>query len=361
MNILFIGPLPPPITGHSLVDQVLLDELQIHHNVKIVDTNKSSFVSGVDSFERIIQIFRILKVVWSNRKNNDSIYLTISESVAGNLKDLLIYFICYKSLHKMVIHLHGGSFKRDVLDKSKILNFVNKFFIRQLKTIILSGKSHIDIFSGFIDESKIAVIPNFASETLFVDESTVLNKFIKTNPLNILFISNLIEGKGYMELVDAFLGLDENSKNKVIINIAGGADPEHIIKTNFIEKISTEKNIRYHGFINEIQKKTLLKEAHVLCFPSYLLEGQGLVVLEAYASGCVVITTASGGIKDVFEDGINGFQFDIKSASSIQKSIEQILKKPETLLSIAINNWVTACKEYRTKEYTSRVISTLEK
>ena len=149
-------------------------------------------------------------------------------------------------------------------------------------------------------------------------------------------------------------------KQKIIINIAGGADTKHIKKTNFLEKISAEENIHYHGFINDEQKKKLLEEAHILCFPSYLLEGQGLVVLEAYASGCVVITTASGGIKDVFEDGINGYKVDVKSATSIQYSMEQILKSPKELLPIALKNRNIACNEYKVTKYTSRVISVLE-
>jgi glycosyltransferase involved in cell wall biosynthesis len=361
MKILFIGPLPPPITGQSHVDQVLLNELVIHHNIIIVDTNKSSFVSGIDSSKRIFQILNILKIVWSNRNNNDSIYLTISESIAGNIRDILIYFICFKNLHKIVIHLHGGSFKRDVIDKSRMLKLVNKFFIKRFKAIIILGKSHLNIFSEFVEEQRISIIPNFASESLFIDKRIVLKKFAKTNPLKILFISNLIEGKGYMELIDAYLGLDAISKQKIILHIGGAADPEHIKKTKFLERISIEENIHYHGFINEEKKKNLLAEAHILCFPSYLLEGQGVVVLEAYASGCVVITTGSGGIKDVFEDGINGYRIETKSAISIQKTIEKIIRGPEKLLSIALKNRTIASEEYRIKKFTTKVMNILEK
>ena len=361
MNILFIGPLPPPITGHSLVDQVLLDELQLHHNINIVNTNKSSFVSGIYSKQRIDEILNILNQVWSNRNRNDSIYLTISESIPGNIKDILIYFVCYNNLHKIVIHLHGGSFKRDVMDKSRMLKLVNEFFIKRFKTIIISGKSHLNIFSEYVEKKNIAIIPNFASESLFIDKNDILTKYAKTNPLNILFLSNLIEGKGYMDLIDAYFGLDDISKKNVVLNIAGAADPEHIKKTKFLERIANDERIHYHGFIDDEKKKNLLADAHVFCFPSSLLEGQGVVVLEAYASGCVVITTASGGIKDVFENGVNGYKTETKSAISIQHTIEKILQAPEMLLPIALHNRTIASDEYRMKIYTTKVKNILEK
>ena len=60
MKILYLAPLPPPITGHSLVSKVLLDELIKTHKVEIVDLSKDSFREGVDGFKRIFQIINIL-------------------------------------------------------------------------------------------------------------------------------------------------------------------------------------------------------------------------------------------------------------------------------------------------------------
>ena len=92
MRILFIAPLPPPLGGHSLVAKVLYDALVNKHEVEAVNFNKNSFVEGISSFKRIFEIFSILIKVRKGQKNADVIYLTISESFAGNLKDIFIYF-----------------------------------------------------------------------------------------------------------------------------------------------------------------------------------------------------------------------------------------------------------------------------
>ena len=47
MKILFIAPLPPPITGHSLVSKVLLDYIVQKDEVFIVNLSKDSLKEGV--------------------------------------------------------------------------------------------------------------------------------------------------------------------------------------------------------------------------------------------------------------------------------------------------------------------------
>ena len=100
MKILFIAPLPPPITGQSLASKVFLDELVKSHTVEVINLSKESYKHGVTSFKRIIQVVALLKEVLHKRENADIIYFTISESFAGNLKDILIYLICFKSLRR---------------------------------------------------------------------------------------------------------------------------------------------------------------------------------------------------------------------------------------------------------------------
>ena len=69
------------------------------------------------------------------------------------------------------------------------------------------------------------------------------------------------------------------------------------------------------------KKRRLFAEAHVFCLPTYYsyYEGQPISILEAYASGCVVITTDHGGICDIFKDKINGFRVEKRSCLSIKK------------------------------------------
>ena len=109
MKIVVIAPLPPPVTGQSLAVQTLVESLLGSEDVKVIDSTKKGFQQGISSFSRLQDIAGILMTVWRFRRSADVIYFNVSQSIAGNLKDLLIYAICCNRLNKMVIHLHGGA------------------------------------------------------------------------------------------------------------------------------------------------------------------------------------------------------------------------------------------------------------
>ena len=221
MKVLFIAPLPPPITGHSLASKIFNDELLNKHEVKTINLSKNSFKGGIDSLSRIKDVIIILCKTLFNSYNSDRIYLTISESFAGNIKDLLIYLICFSKLNKFYIHLHGGSIKNLLFNKNFILFEINKIFIKRLAGIIVLGESHVSTFSDFVSMNKIHVVPNFSEDYLFLNDVEILEKNTNLEKINILFLSNMQVEKGFQELFQAFLQLDFQYKDKIILDFAG--------------------------------------------------------------------------------------------------------------------------------------------
>lgn len=349
MKILFIAPLPPPVTGHSLAAEELFNELSLKNDIKLVNLSKDSFKGGADTFKRFFEISSIIRKVFKFRRA-DTLYLTISESFAGNIKDLIIYLICFKQLPKMFIHLHGGSIKKLLFDKYRIIYGINKFFISRMAGAIVLGPSHLEIFKGMLPVEKIHIVPNFAHENLFLEQENIISKFENLAPVKFLFLSNLISGKGYLELLDAYISLEKNIKKRISLNFAGAFESENQ-KESFLMKIENLKMVNYHGIVGGDEKMKLFSESHVFCLPTYLFEGQPISILEAYAAGCVVLSTTSGGIVDIFQDGINGYEVPPASVSGIKKVIEQIVNDSSKLQIIGINNRKSAEELYRTSIY----------
>ena len=117
MKILFIAPLPPPVTGQSLACKVLSDELIKNNTVDFVNLSKSGFKQGINSINRILEVLAIVLNVWRREKRADIIYFTISESIAGNIKDLVIYLVCFRRLNKMIVQMLGGAGMKSILEK----------------------------------------------------------------------------------------------------------------------------------------------------------------------------------------------------------------------------------------------------
>lgn len=359
MRILFIGPLPDPVTGQALISKVLVDALSPAHTVDVVNLSKKSFQDGLITTSRLVEVLRILKGVWRRRNHADVIYLTISESFAGNLKDILIYLICATRLPKMFIHLHGGSIKRLLWDRHRFLAGVNRVFIRRIGGVIISGPSHLGIFAGMIDPRRVHIAPNCAEDYLFATEREVLDKFSCVDPLRVLFMSNFIPRKGFAEIVDAYFALSPASRERVRIEFAGKFESTSDEQA-FLKRIASAPAIQYHGLVDNTEKRRLFVQAHVFCLPTALLEGQPVSILEAYASGCAVVTTGQSGIRDVFADRVNGFEVQPMAADSIRSVLEALIENPQPLRGMALANRRIAQDRYAQSVYGAALRTILE-
>jgi glycosyltransferase involved in cell wall biosynthesis len=359
VKLLLIAPLPPPATGHSIAAKTLLDALERRHTVTVVNLSKEGFRHGVDSIARIADVARILVKVRREKETADVIYLTISESLAGNIKDLLIYAICFAKLPQFVIHLHGGSIKKVLFDRSVLLRRINKFFLSRLGGAVILGESHREIFSSLVAADRIHIVPNSAADDVFLSEGAVRAKFASDDRLRVLFLSNLIEGKGHVELVEAYRALDVDLRARVQIDFAGAFESDRE-RDLFEQQIRGLDGVYYHGVVEGRAKLDLLSSAHILCLPTSLFEGQPISILEAYAAGCVVMTTAQGGIPDVFKGGVNGYQIEPKSADSIRQSLERALTERDRLLPIALSNMTSARQTHSASTYSSALIDIVE-
>ena len=356
MKALFVAPLPPPMTGNSLPVKILYEELKSDSNndIEVINLSKSTHRAGVDSLSRVSKILGVLRRVWAKQKRNDIVYLSIAESFAGNSRDIVIYLICRARLNSLIIHMLGGAGMNNILGKKAGLQYrINRFFLSRLGGIIVEGKTQCDMFSRVADPNKIHIVPNFAEEFLFVPEDEVRRNFEDIEQLRILFLSNMLYGKGHIELLEAYLQLDPMLRECVVVDFAGKFVSEGD-KQHFLDKMKGVENVKYHGSVSGVDKKNLYSRAHVFCLPTYYpYEGQPFCIIEAYATGCAVITTNHSGIGNVFRDEHNGFEVEKRSVESLVSAIERAVHQKDVLRSIAISNVKLAKQNHTQSAYIS--------
>src|SRR5262245_41555167 len=191
MRILVVAPLPPPITGHSLAAQVLVEGLRPFHDVDVVDLSDGSRHDGTVTTNRLVAVGKALAAVQRGQRAADAIYVTLSESLAGNAKDLLIYCLCARRLERVYLHLHGGTIGRELFERYGAVKRVNAAFIRSMAGVIISGPSHENIFAGMIDGERIHTVPNFAHDSLFVAPRHRECKCAEARPPRVLFLRDV--------------------------------------------------------------------------------------------------------------------------------------------------------------------------
>jgi glycosyltransferase involved in cell wall biosynthesis len=82
------------------------------------------------------------------------------------------------------------------------------------------------------------------------------------------------------------------------------------------------------GSVPRDQLTRLMLESDVLVLPS-IEDGFGLVMAEAMASGCPVISSTNTGGGDLYTDGIEGFIVPIRDSEAIRERLLMLADDPE--------------------------------
>lgn len=348
MRILYIAPINS-VGGHAFVSRLLLEYLKKDNFVSTIDLSIASNHNGSLSIRRFFAVFKIFLKVNFLKCKKDRIYLTISQSLFGNLKDILIFCFLINHLNKVTLHLHGGSIGENLFKKNLLIKYINFLFYKKINKIIISGQSHKKIFPNFIQD-KLEVVQNFASEEMYVKNEEIENKFNNLNQVRILFLSNMFPKKGYLHLFEAYKLINHKFKDFLILDFAGKFYDEQL-ELEFKNKIKEYKNINYYGLVSESKKIKLFNIAHIFCLPTDYLEGQPISIIEAYASGCCILTTNKPGINDIFKDKSNGFSIQNNNPSTIASALENMLDNLDSCKLIALRNRDLAEKNFKKINY----------
>ncbi|MGC9197402.1 MAG: glycosyltransferase [Acidobacteriaceae bacterium] len=126
--------------------------------------------------------------------------------------------------------------------------------------------------------------------------------------------------KGLPYLIQAFANLKHPKKH---LWIAGSVqkDMKEVLKRLPLE------NVEFLGPLRQKELVDRMSRSHVLVLPS-IEEGFGLVMAEAMACGCPVISSTNTGGRDLYTDGVEGFIVPIRSPKSIEDRMQLLVEQP---------------------------------
>jgi len=336
--LLFIVPLPPPVTGQSIISKAVYDHFKDKYKVITFNYQRSSLSkSTILNTYQIIKTFNLIRKIKKYKDKADLFYMNISVSLLGNLKDIFILMMLGKLRKKTIIHLHRDGFSNHINKSYFLIKLLNKYLMKDLYRGIVLSESLKHNLLNIMDEKRISVINNYYEPDILINDDKMKEKWDRADKVNLLFLSNMILEKGYLDLLNGFLKLDDDIKKKCNLYFAGIFDNTRN-KRIFADKIKNMENVYYIENVAGLEKKELLNKSHLFFLPSVILEGQPLSILEAYASGCVVFTTDIGGIKDIFKDNINGNLIKGKYDQSIALLITDFFNYREKYKKMAFYN-----------------------
>ena len=146
--------------------------------------------------------------------------------------------------------------------------------------------------------------------------------------IKVIFTARMVEDKGTLVLIEAAKKLEPEYKGKVQFLLCGGLDtnPNGITKEQLEEKCDGEY-IQWLGHRTDVLD--LLKQSHIMAFPSWYREGLPKSVIEAEAIGRPVVTTDSVGCRDTVVEGKNGLLIPVKDSDALAAALKKLIDNPE--------------------------------
>ncbi len=250
-----------------------------------------------------------------------------------------------------IISLHGNVFMS--WDKQSLEVHLLRRMVRAARYITVLGPNQQRRLGDFgIPTEKVIQLDNTCLITPVTEQECTEKQAIPVGqPLKILFLSSLIETKGYPEFVEAISRLASEDNLPVEAILCGKITsvesdqrfPTRTAAKNWLEdqlkQINQSRQVRLH-WINGAEgwaKENLLREAHLFVLPSrYKVEAQPIAILEALASGCAVITTQAGEIPAMLNSQ-TAVLLDEAAPVAIAGVVEKLYRHPQNRQSLALN------------------------
>ena len=353
-KLLFVGPFPNPISGVSIANLKVEEILEKHHEFIPGRVNMSypDFNDEVGAFS-IKKLFFFTGINLKALKvfGFDKIYITPGQSFFGILKYSITILLSSLLGKELIIHVHGNYLHQQYEVLSGIKKRIFKFLISRCKTgIVLSDSLRMNL-SPFINPESIFVIPNFADDNLLGSNNE------KSDDINIVYLSNLMEEKGIFQFLEAMEILNEK---KIKFNVKVAGDIDQTLRNDLLKRMDKINNLDYLGIVKGGEKQKLLNWGTVFILPTfYRMEGQPISILEAYATGNLVLTTNHAGIPDIFEDEVNGYYIEKQSATSIVQRIEFLNNNKAILKTIGVKNKFYAQTNFSQDIFRRKIIECL--
>lgn len=253
------------------------------------------------------------------------VYLGISQSLWGYLRDLtfIVPALCMRC--RIVLHLRGSEFRTFYNTMPKWLRWITRAILRRTARVIVLGRQLTKIFDGLVDSDRIAVIPNGIRH----EDYDIAREETRGDPRKrILFLSNLRSRKGVFLVIQAVAEVFRKHPD-ASISFAGSwrSLREEQDALALVSQLGIADRCRFIGEVTGNAKVKVYQRHDLFVFPPLEPEGLPWVILEAMSARLPVVTTDQGAITEVVEPGVTGFVAN-PTPSSVAEKICFLLDRP---------------------------------
>jgi len=253
-------------------------------------------------FRPLLERLRPRDVVWIHNRPEYAIALTSQIHRAGG---------------RVILQLHNShlvEFSEKLMRQVQVdrLVFVSEFLMEQAR-------------HKFPSLGASSVLYNGADEAIFYPAAGG-----QKNPETptVLFVGRLVEEKGVHVLLDAMKLLEEQDV-RLHARIVGSSSFGKSVETEYVKhlKASAPATVEFLPYRSGAALGDLFREADIFCSPSTWEEPFGLVNVEALASGLPIVSTHSGGVREILAAG-GGIMVKRGSVVELASALRRLAEDP---------------------------------
>ena len=198
--------------------------------------------------------------------------------------------------------------------KRRIFKWVEKLLCMTATHITVASKKNLEyaVQEGLMPASKASVIGdggtigvdlsifNYEKKNEYRNEVFAEYPQLK-NKLVFGYVGRIETDKGIVELLQAFLNLKDQSS--VLLMIGPFDELRCDLPRELVNEVKKTGRVIFHGFTKEVAK--YMSAIDILVHPTYR-EGFSMVIQQAMAMGCAIITTNVPGPSEVIENEVSG-------------------------------------------------------
>jgi glycosyltransferase involved in cell wall biosynthesis len=232
----------------------------------------------------------------------------------------------------------------------KLANGLKRFVVSKSNAWTSNTHSTSEAIGSIASLRTPHVIPMGVNVRLFsAGNSTSLRRELPENEILVLFVGRLVEKKGCHDLLQAYALISHDLRARTTLWIVGDGD-ESIRLQEYAARIGAGTRVRFWGSLSNDRLPNFYAAADLVIVPSVEAssgdtEGQGIVLLEAFAASACILATRVGGIGEVVQDGVTGVLVEPHNPKQLANAMEELLRGGSLRAKLAKNAFAKV-KEY---------------
>jgi glycosyltransferase involved in cell wall biosynthesis len=284
-EVWMLGPLPPPVTGMTLLTRAVLAAMQQAGPVRFLNWSPNMMRRSLRMrLKRNWQVLKSIAALWRHGRVNGQRLYIVANSPAGLYLTALLVYLGRRRGYTVYLHHHVYTY----IDRyDRRMAWIDRSLAGRGFHVVHAQKMIDDFRRQYHSRNEFVVVhPSIIGVPIGRPRES------SNKPFRLGLLSALQASKGFDIAIDTFKSL-RDAGMEVTLTLAGPVASSKDRRMIHETITSYPNRVRYLGPVYDSEKKKFFDEIDAFIFPT-MTESWGLVLNEALGSGIPVITFDRG-------------------------------------------------------------------